>query len=229
MQPKKRNSIPVYRNKHIVATLTGLEKPSANIKTGDMLQLSVLYRRLDPVTAKRLGLDRHNCGICPIKKECYVRTEQMPLAVYRAVKGQPIQRAVSKRALSKPIRLGAYGDPATLPTDLLKQMTELSKKGHTGYTHQWPTVSTDYSEFLMASVETIEGAKKAQSKGYRTFRIGSEPLEELNEILCPNYTTGVQCADCGLCAGNKVQAKNIVIPPHGKGKNSLLAIETGGA
>ena len=228
MKPKKRNSIPVYRNRNIVATLTGVERPSANIKTGDMLQLSILYRKEDPVTAKRKGLDRHNCGICPIKKECYVRTEQMPLAVYRAVKGQPIQRAVSKRALSKPIRLGAYGDPAMLPTDLLKQMTDGKK--HTGYSHQWdsPTVSTDYSEFLMASVETVEGAKKAQKKGYRTFRIGSEPLEELNEILCPNYTTGVQCADCGLCAGNKVQAKNIVIPPHGSGKNSLLAIAKGG-
>ena len=72
----------------------------------------------------------------------------------------------------------------------------------------------------MASVDNIEEAIEAHSKGWITFRLTNKPDELLkNEIMCPNYTSGVQCLDCKLCSGFS-NDKSIVIPTHGarKGK-----------
>jgi hypothetical protein len=49
----------------------------------------------------------------------------------------------------------------------------------------------------MASVDNISEAKKAQSEGWRTFRVTNH-LNDLmeNEIICPNTTHGTKCIDC---------------------------------
>ena len=64
----------------------------------------------------------------------------------------------------------------------------------------------------MASVQSIEEKNAANELGYRTYRITSGELET-DEILCPEITSNATCKACGLCAGNRVQAKNIVIRP----------------
>ena len=91
----------------------------------------------------------------------------------------------------------------------------------------------------MASVESIEDAKKAHAMGWRTFRVlqgvpakkrrkgtpeqnaamkaaaiaVAKSLLMPGEILCPNYTVDVQCSDCGLCDGANGK-KSIAIPAH---------------
>lgn len=62
--------------------------------------------------------------------------------------------------------------------------------------------------------------KHANEKGYRTFRVIDGVDSEImkDEIICPNYTNGVTCVECGLCNGVKGlndKRKNIVIPVHG--------------
>ena len=84
----------------------------------------------------------------------------------------------------------------------------------TSYSHQWAESWNDprSSDYSMASVQTVAEKNAANDAGYRTYRVTSSELEP-DEILCPEITSGATCKACGLCAGNRVQAKNIVIRP----------------
>ena len=74
----------------------------------------------------------------------------------------------------------------------------------------------------MARVDSIEEAKIAQSKGWRTFRVTKDETVLMeNEIICPNYTRDVQCIDCRLCSGAG-NMKNIVITVHGAKKGKFV-------
>ena len=85
------------------------------------------------------------------------------------------------------------------------------------YTHQWATdwVDPGVKDFSMASVQSIEEKNAANELGYRTYRITDTDDDDLqpDEILCPEITSNATCKACGLCAGNRVQAKNIAIRP----------------
>ena len=222
-----KNSIPVYRTDTIVAAVTGTKRPSANIKTGPMLQMSILVRKVEPLEALRKGLDRLICGGCPYSStanggnnDCYVRVEQMPTAVWKSVKDEPIPDInPADIRPGQAIRLGSYGDPAFLPLSLLETWT-IGRK-FTGYTHQWRTLpeSAGYQQYLMASCETPAQVKMANKKGWRAYRTIERPDAPLsgNEILCPYVSKQgtVQCADCRLCSGSSIGAKDIAIPLHG--------------
>ena len=229
-----KNSIPIYRTPTIVAAVTGTKRPSANIKTGPMLQLSILVSGVSPMDALRQGLDRIICGGCPYsskanggKQICYVRVEQMPTAVWKSVKDEPIPDInPADIRPGQAIRLGAYGDPGFLPISLLEAWT-IGRKGWTGYSHQWRTLPIEYSQYLMASCETPADVKLANERGWRSYRAMERPDSPLsgNEILCPYVSKqgSVQCADCRLCSGSSIGAKNIVIPMHGGRFNRKVA------
>ena len=220
------NSIKVYQDSERFATLT---HKSSNIKTGNMEQLTILPW-ISPEQAVKLGLDSAVCGDCAFSGKanggtglCYVNTGQAPRAVWSVTKDAEVEAIP---ASYKPIRLGAYGDPAFLPLALLKTLTNGRK--HTGYTHQWETCDKGYSSVLMASIDDQTAGRKgltaaqlrqqAKAKGYRTFRAIRDAAEMLpGEIMCPNTTKGIQCADCGLCNGAS-GAKDIVIQIHGPSK-----------
>ena len=220
-----KNSIPVYRTPTIVAAVTGIKRPSANVKTGPMLQMSILVRKVEPLEALRKGLDRLICGGCPYSStanggnnDCYVRVEQMPTQVYRAIKGERIPDIdPADIRPGQPIRFGSYGDPGFLPISLLEAWT-IGRKGWTGYSHQWRTLPIEYSQYLMASCETPADVKLANKKGWRAYRTVEHidsPISA-NEIVCPHIGRHkVQCADCRLCSGSSIGAKNITIPLHG--------------
>jgi hypothetical protein len=220
-----KNSIPIYRTDTIVATVTGIHRPSANDKTGDMLQMSILVRKYSPMDSLRKGKDSIVCGDCIHSSkanggegDCYVRVEQMPTAVWQSVKGHLIPNVSPMSiAIGKPIRLGAYGDPGFLPLSVLNAWTVGRK--YTGYTHQWRTLPIGYATYLMASCETAADVRLAHKKGWRTFRTveTAKAPTATNEILCPFVSTDgkVQCADCRLCSGTSSKAKSIVIPLHG--------------
>jgi hypothetical protein len=76
----------------IVAVLTGLWRPSANRKTGAMLQTWILRADESPTDAHRSGADASICGPCPLRgssgganRRCYVNLGRAPLAVHRTV------------------------------------------------------------------------------------------------------------------------------------------------
>ena len=218
-----KNSIPVYRSPTIVAAITGTKRKSSNVKLGDMLALSILVNGVSPMEALRQGLDRIICGQCGHSSKanggagtCYVRVEQMPTAVWKSVKDQPIPDIVpSDTRPGKAIRLGSYGDPGFLPLSLLEAWT-IGRK-FTGYTHQWRTLPQAYAQYLMASCETPDDVRQANERGWRAYRTIEHidsPISS-SELMCVNLTHKIQCADCRLCSGSSIGAKSIVIPLHG--------------
>jgi hypothetical protein len=200
------------------AIVTGTKTPTTNRKTDDMEQVWILVSNVKPTEAAKSGADASVCGDCshrPIHakqrgvKECYVNLGQAPNRIYStSYPTEPTTRGV-------PRRLGAYGEPTALPYDVA---LALAPGKHTGYTHQWRTCDQRFRHLCMASVDSQQEAQEAQAMGWRTFRVrkGSEPVLP-GEIVCPASEEGnhkSKCAQCLLCAGTSLKAKNIVIVEH---------------
>ena len=196
----------------IFAALTGLDRPSANSKTGPMLQTWILRQDVRPVETNKLGLDVSVCGDCPHRKgTCYVNIAQSPTAVYDAyIKGFGLRENLKTLGRNQRIRLGAYGDPAAIPIQIWTALLQYASEW-TGYTHQ-PLLAPELKRYCQASADTLEQAQLYQSLGWKTYRVKCEdqPLTK-NEILCPS-NKGVQCITCLKCNG---QTQNIAIDVHG--------------
>lgn len=209
----------LFENESIVVIVTFA---SANRKTGDMAQVWILNKDIDPVTALKSGASSEICFDCPHLKNgtCYVNVGQAPLAVYKAYKAgkyESLDMDVLKAMIKwKAVRFGAYGEPVLIPLDIVAFMAEHSR-GFTGYTHQWRNLEyLEYNKYFMASADCEADVLEAHSMGYRSFRVKGENDSNLsNEIDCPNTTTGVQCRDCTLCDG---------MGAHGKGKSITVDV-----
>lgn len=227
----------------IVAILTfPNEDGKNNRKTGEMAQLWILRQDIDPVTANRLGLDRSICGDCPLRgiaqpeaergqakgRGCYVVLIHRPASLFRAYTEGRLQHldptgpeARSMLAGYK-IRVGAYGDGASVPGEVIDPLTDAAA-GHTDYTHQIGQPGAYVSaKRSMISCETIGQAREAWGRGFRTFRtILPEEIDQLDprEIICPATEEGgkrTTCDECGLCAGLRSKSpKSIVAVIHG--------------
>lgn len=125
----------------------------------------------------------------------------------------------------KEIRLGAWGDPTSVPVEELELLLT-ETPGHSGYTQNWEQFS-EFRHYLMASVCSLEQAKKAWKLGCRTYRI--KPKEEKpqdNEIQCPHEKNKrkIKCLNCpipcnGLSSGIK---HSITCDPGGRSTKKLL-------
>jgi len=165
------------------------------------------------------------CGSCPHRwfngGACYVNVGQAPNAIYksfRAGKYPDYNPEQHEHLLQhRKIRLGAYGDPAAAPFEIMNYLANVGI-GHTGYTHQARHKNFDerFLSICMVSADSPKQAQHWQDKGARTFRVamvGDAMFD--SEIECLSDSKGLQCLDCGLCDGNKRSSKNIVIAVHG--------------
>lgn len=210
----------------VVATLK-----SVNVKTGDMIQTWILPQHISPIKAVEEGKDVSICGDCPHrridgKRTCYVNVGHGPRAVWKAYKDgkYPKIKDLSQITGGRHVRLGAYGDPAAVPTRVWSRLKRHAA-GWTGYTHQWRTCDQTLREACMASVDNEWEARIARRLGWRTFRCRSadEPLLT-GEIMCPASEEAgkkTTCEKCLLCAGNMSEKMNkipdISIVVHGRG------------
>ena len=235
VRPKRPTGTVVYdgpsaiNGERIVGIVT---YDSDNPKTGDMSQLWILDAGdIKPSDVVKQGRDGSVCGDCAFAsgKGCYVNTAHAPNGVWKAWKagryasGLPTSRA-------KAIRLGAYGDPAALPYDVVAQLVERFE-GHTGYTHQWRTCDQRFRKCLMASTESTRDTAEANFWGWRTARVGTAQTHGF-EIVCPATEEGgrrTTCDKCQLCNGwgraislGAKQPKNILFPAHGSRKAKAL-------
>jgi len=168
------------------------------------------------------------CGDCPFAggKGCYV-APMGPSSVWRKYQAGGSPRlpwsALPGVLAGRMVRLGAYGDPAFLPIELLESLTA-GAAGWTGYTHAWRACQPAYQRYLMASCETPYQAAVARNAGWRTFSMA--PAYESARvlpygILCPASEPAgkrTTCAQCGLCDGSRGpgdRRANIYIPVHG--------------
>jgi hypothetical protein len=224
-KPKKPNGFVLWEG---VSQLDGktpivaiLILKSENVKTGRMNQLYILRKDMLPSLAFRLGLDGGTCGTCAHsgsqEKSCYVNLGQGPNTIWRSYKSGGYPEG-DIREITKPVRLGAYGDPAALPFWLVELICcfaalRFGKKSHTGYTHAWKTCDKKFSLYLMASVDSPQERSEAKSSGWRTFRVRTkDQTVGEREIRCPSDR--VQCLNCTLCDGSAEKA-DITIELHG--------------
>lgn len=208
---------------------------SGNEKTGNMVQTWILRRGMSPIRAINIGADRSCCGTCKmmgsiikfdgklrnVGRSCYVKVSNAPNQVWRSFKRgiystyNPAEHA--HLFSGRKLRMGSYGDPAAVPIGVWESILPLCD-GHSGYTHQWRTVSKKWARYLMASVDTPAERRAARKKGYRTFRTraAGAPIEA-NEIVCPaSAESGKRrtCETCLACHGGNSKT-SITIEAHG--------------
>lgn len=217
----------------IVAIATNLKRPSANQKTGPVVQVWILPADVRPHVAVKSGADAAVCGDCKhrpsLEGTCYVPTFRAPGAVHAAfLRGSYARPTPSEaRALlaGRVVRLGAWGDPVAVPLVVWRALLR-DVKGWTGYTHQWRLpVARPYQALLMASVDSRAEYDAARADGWRCFGIHaeSEPRPALPGLrLCPASDEAptkdvVTCATCRLCDGNDRGARrpSVIIAMHG--------------
>lgn len=218
--PSRINGEPIV----MIATGLGAER-SGNPKTGTMVQTWYLHRDMSPLEAMKCNGDVAVCGGCRLKgnrmkgRLCYVNP-LTPQSVYRAYKrgAYPMLEDPSVFAGTY-VRLGAYGDPASVPADVAETLVSMAA-GHTGYTHQWRNPALrDVTTWCMASVESSADVARAQSYGLGTFRViapGSPVPERV--LHCPaskEQGNRITCAECGACNGSR---RDVVIHAHGFAK-----------
>jgi hypothetical protein len=212
-----------------------------NRKTGDMVQTWILRSDLSPLDASKAKLDGSICGHCPHKWSvggaCYVNLGQAPMSIYRAYKrgsytdlshpaATPLRNQILGKILhNRKVRLGAYGDPAAVPTKILRDLVTFAS-GHTGYTHQLRHKNFDPEvlQYCMASTETVKTSQLAWASKARTFRIVkdiTEMKQDGSEIECLSDSKGMSCADCMLCGGKSEGRPNIAIVVHGSRANKF--------
>lgn len=217
---------------------------SGNGKTGAMSQAYILRADMTPHDAMKMGATSAICGDCPWQQNgCYAERSKGLIAIgSRASQDRPnvgapyvdVSLDVAAESLSgRMLRLGAYGDPAAVPTKVWAQLCARAT-GWTGYTHQWRKCDPELRHYCMASCETPNDTSKAQASGWRTFRVRAvstlrvvtpngaviltgdiEPLME-KEIVCPASAERdlVTCSECGLCAGTSKRGRNVAIINH---------------
>jgi hypothetical protein len=221
---------------------------SKNKKTGDMVQTYILNDNgATPCENSKTGADYSICGNCPHRgqatddpkakqaknRSCYVVISQGATIVYKGVQKGIYPDAFGHDAIAtigrgRMVRLGTYGDPSAVPSYVFESLIA-DAIGHTAYTHQNDIKSADVrADLYMISADTIKQARDAWRNGQRTFRVidSINDLSKGDEILCPasnemnNRTT---CAQCKLCGGASVKARNIAIVAHGAGARNFAS------
>lgn len=198
---------------------------TSNKKTGEMVQIWIIRTDINPVEASKIGLDSAICGSCVHRHfnggGCYVNIGQAPNAVYKAYKAGKYpaynEEIHGPYLTNRKIRLGAYGDPAAVPFEVMEYLANIGT-AHTGYTHQMKHKNFDprFIDICMVSADSPKQAKKWHEKGARTFRVAMDGDGMYdNESECLSETVGAQCIECGLCDGSKRNADSIVITVHG--------------
>lgn len=224
------NGFLLHEDQHRVIIATGFESPSDNRKTGPMIQIWILVKACDPVTAIKLGLDRLICGSCVHRgdghgkeRSCYVNVGQAPLGIWRAWKAGNYAPLRSLECfVGRKVRFGAYGDPTHLPLSLALAIAGVAS-GHTGYTHQWRKPSLQgWRSILMASVDTTAELLIARSMGWSTFRVSPDLDHHTFETLCASDRNGTPCVDCLACAGARSGIQSVFIPAHGTGARHFV-------
>jgi len=200
----------------IIVLATGFKRPSANRKTGPIIQTYILRKDMAPNEALKTGADESICGTCELRgKTCYVLVHQAPTAVWHAYNRRDMKVAENLNELCKDqvVRFGSYGDPAAVPLTVWQQLSE-GARNNTGYTHAWKYCDQELQNYCMASVDNLQDKLAANAKGWKTFRIKKTGEETVvKETICAaEKNADMTCKMCKLCDGTK---KDIAITVHG--------------
>ena len=196
--------------------VNGLHLPSTSKKLGPMAQMWVLPVETSPVDLYRAGKDVRVCGTdCPARSKasggygwCYLdmrnpqRVWWMDQGAYGRI--DVLDRWEAKALHGLDLRLGAWGDPAVLPFEVVEALAR-SVRSWTGYTSLWRVCDDRFRRYLCASVHTPAEYETARLLGWTPFRVRlpDEPLLP-GEYECPASDQAgnrLTCATCGACNG----------------------------
>lgn len=223
-----------FNKQPILGIATGFKGKSNNSKTGKMAQIFIIHKEQHPRAAIESKDDAAVCGNCPARGLwCYASLGpggQGLGSVYKAAKrgSYPVGLDLA-RFEGEAVRFGAYGDPAMLPLSVISSIAAKARS-FTGYTHQWKWCDQRFRDYFMASVDSEDEYAEATAAGWRTYRVLEAEEDFLSgEVLCPHYTTGIQCADCGHCDGkNRPTVKgNVAAIVHGSGQKHFVSFNEG--
>lgn len=225
-----------------------------NTKIGEtMIQTWILRQDISPTAAINAGADRSICGDCVLRgildekdghttnrqRGCYVSVQNAPRQIWMAYTSNKYQPMGDITWKDRPVRLGAYGDPAAIPYRVNRDIVHRGNGKHTGYTHQWRDRRfLPLRKFLMASVQSIDEKIDANRRGWRTFRTllpSDEP--DSDEFLCPaslEQSFRLTCDTCMACSGvgealTRIQGANVAIYAHGSPATLSGFYKTAGA
>lgn len=200
---------------------------SANVKTGNMVQISIIVEGIKPTEALKSGADAAVCGSCIHRgdaaagkpRTCYVnlRSVNSPYGAYTRGNTRPLDLTAFE---GRKVRFGTYGDPAAVPTHVWQQIAAVCD-GYTGYTHQWRAADPRLAEICMASCDSDDDYRAARKAGWRGFvprEVGAPKPKGL--VQCPateGKDNAVTCITCMQCSGT------------GAGRTASISIEVHGA
>lgn len=209
---------------------------SGSRKTGIMVQTYIIRDDMMPTAAVRSGADSAICGDCKHRHSaggaCYVVVAQGPTVVFKTFQAgrYPVADDVAALGRGRMVRLGAYGDPAAVPSHIWERLVS-EAAGRTGYTHQWRLgIAQPLKALVMASVDSPVESVGAQALGWRTFRVRTpEQAVQPREFVCPASDEAgkrTTCAQCGACDGAERGALKAspVIVVHGTKARRFIAI-----
>lgn len=229
-----------------VATAIVPKGALANEKTGDAAQVYIMRRDVGPLDALHSGADESICGRCVHRpkmggvRTCYPDV-RMINRVWLTYKGDGYPYVTSEAMLrelfgARPVRGGAYGDPAAVDREVWEALDEISPMFWT-YTHQWKTAEgQDLLRLgVMASVESEADRLEAKALGFRTFRVRARALSALaeGERFCPadaelakvrRWKTRSKCIRCGWCSGRSRMKADVSVTAHGQAKVRLRTV-----
>lgn len=216
-------------------------KPSANSKLGHGYITTTYHFSIDQVESNNFKDDAKTCFDCPYSYNqndgksggCYTHRALIGSGLRHMLKRlhrlhnegkikdyckQSFNRFIQSSTEIKPVlvRFASYGEPVTLPLNLIGKLARLSDK-HTGYSHMWtrPELS-GYSKYLMASTHGYFESLVANSLGWRAFE--SSAKADVKTPVCPaskEFGKKLTCIECGACGGvKKGQTNNIFIKTH---------------
>jgi hypothetical protein len=221
----------LFTGDKVQVVVTGLVRPSANIKTGPMVQANLIVAGKHPLDVLGTPLERAICGDCEHvgkgtkfdPRTCYVHHRMLlHLALASKFPKVSLEKLAELLDFGRGLRLGEYGDFGLIPYEVTGTLTK-SVRFWTGYTQQWDNCDQRLRSHLMASVSSPAARAKAKLKGWRTYRIRANEFEkpEKGEIVCPFETKGMQCLECKRCDGANSKGPDLLITIHGRGANAF--------
>ncbi len=150
--------------------------------------------------------------------------------------------AIRQLSGDKPLRLHVTGDARTHESAAILAKAAADYSSRHGqpvwcYSHAWRKVPREAwgAVSVLASTESIEGVKKAMSRGYAAAIVVAElpgdgkawKQDGIRFTPCPEMTRGIQCTDCLLCLNDfKLKERKAVIAfgAHGSGAKRVREV-----
>ena len=197
---------------------------ATNSKLGNEFQTYHLNAEQHPTDARRYGSgDACICGDCPFRAKatqklgpCYPdgrgiaslwgsieRGNYRPAEELAEALGLSLLQTLSVvGSLANGVRLGAYGEPVSMPVRLAQGLTARARQRQ-GFTHQWKRLAdSPWRMLTMASCETPEQPGIAAALGWRTYTVYPDNMthKQARRALA-NASPGVKL---GHCPGSSV-------------------------